>query len=66
MKRKLVGAVLAVVALGMVSSSALAKPDYAKKEGVGCTTCHVKAGDKALNETGTCYQGKKDLAACKK
>lgn len=66
MKGKLVVAALAVVGFAFASSSALAKPDYAKKEGVGCTACHVKAGDKALNETGTCYQGKKDMAACKK
>lgn len=38
-----------------------------KKEGnAKCTTCHVAAGKKDLNDTGTCYKGSKDLKACAK
>ncbi|MGA2433694.1 MAG: hypothetical protein ABSG25_00260 [Bryobacteraceae bacterium] len=47
-----------VLALGMIMSTATssAKPAYAKKEGKTCTFCHVKAGQKDLNDTGKCYQ----------
>jgi hypothetical protein len=32
-----------------------AKPEYAKKEGKGCTYCHVAAGKKDLNDAGKYY-----------
>jgi len=35
---------------------ATAKPEYSKKEGKGCTFCHVKAGSKDLNAAGNYYQ----------
>ncbi len=46
-------------------------PEFAKKEGKSCTTCHGKveasnkeAMAKNLNATGTCYKEKKSLAQC--
>lgn len=66
MRGKLVITGLTLIGLAFASTNALAKAEYTKKEGKPCATCHTKAGDKALNETGTCYQGKKDLAACGK
>jgi hypothetical protein len=49
----------------LLASFALAKPEYAKKEGKSCTTCHVKAGSKDLNDTGNCYsKNNHSLAKC--
>jgi hypothetical protein len=49
-----------LVALAMLSgamvSISTAKPEYAKKEGKKCTYCHVKMGQKDLNDTGKCYK----------
>jgi len=36
--------------------SSYGKPEYAKKENKGCTFCHVKAGQKDLNDAGKYYQ----------
>ena len=33
-----------------------AKPEFAKKESKACTYCHVKLGDKELNEVGKYYK----------
>jgi hypothetical protein len=49
------------------TSASYGTPAYAKKEGgKACTTCHVAAGKKDLNDTGKCYQKNehKDLAKC--
>jgi len=41
------------------------KPEYAKKEGKSCVTCHTKMGSKELNETGKCYAANDhSLAKC--
>lgn len=42
----------------LVSTSSLsfAKPEYSKKEKKPCTTCHVKAGSKDLNDAGKYYK----------
>ena len=49
-----------LVALAVITGSLLtlatAKPEYAKKEGKTCTFCHVKAGQKDLNDTGKYYK----------
>ncbi len=38
---------------------------YAKKEKKQCVYCHVQAGKKDLNETGTCYKNNEhSLATC--
>jgi len=57
----------------LFTTMGLAKPEYAKKEGVkSCTTCHAKmegkeAMAKNLNDTGKCYaQNDHSLAKCKK
>ncbi len=38
-----------------------AKMEFAKKEGKTCTTCHVKAGQKDLNDVGKYYKEKGTL-----
>ncbi len=43
-----------------------AKPEYAKKEKVACTVCHIKLGKPELNDVGTCYKESGNLAACVK
>lgn len=58
-----------VIATGFVvcTTSTYAKPEYAKKEGKSCTYCHVKMGQKALNDTGKCYAtNDHSLAKCTK
>ena len=37
-------------------STTQAKPEFAKKESKACTYCHVKLGDKELNEAGKYYK----------
>jgi hypothetical protein len=48
----------AVLMLGFLvcTSASYGKPEYAKKESKTCTFCHVKLGDKELNDTGKYYQ----------
>ena len=58
MIRTILAAAFAVALLG---TSAFAKQEYAKKENKPCTTCHVKAGSKDLNDTGKFYHEKKTL-----
>ncbi len=38
------------------TTSSFAKVEYSKKEGKGCTFCHVKAGSKDLNDAGKYYK----------
>ncbi|HXH50407.1 MAG TPA: hypothetical protein VNM47_13780 [Terriglobia bacterium] len=52
------------VAISLSSLSSFGNMKIAKKEKASCTTCHVKMGDKALNDVGKCYTKKKDLKAC--
>lgn len=52
------------VALAMSSLSSFGTMEIAKKEKASCTTCHVKMGQKELNDVGKCYAKKKDLKAC--
>lgn len=54
-----------VFSLIIVASFSLAKPEYAKKEGKNCVTCHVKVGSKDLNDVGKCYKDNDhSLAKC--
>ena len=39
-----------------IASLSSAKPEYSKKEGKACTTCHIKAGAKDLNDAGKHYK----------
>jgi len=57
-----------IVAAGFFAATqdAGATVEMAKKEKAGCTSCHVKAKDKELNEVGKCYKESKDLKQCKK
>jgi len=68
MKKTILAVAVLVVASWCVSSMSVAKPEFAKKEGKPCITCHVKPmkGDENLNPVGKCYKEKKDLAACTK
>jgi hypothetical protein len=52
------------VALAMSSLSSFGNMKIAKKEKVACTTCHVKMGQKDLNDVGKCYAKKKNLKVC--
>lgn len=52
------------VALAMSSLSSFGNMEIAKKEKASCTTCHVKMGQKELNDVGKCYAKKKSLKAC--
>jgi hypothetical protein len=52
------------VAISLSSLSSFGNIQIAKKEKAACTTCHVKAGSKELNDVGKCYAKKKSLKAC--
>lgn len=56
-----VGAILTAFA----ATASFAKPEYTKKEGKNCTTCHTKAASKELNDVGKCYEKDKSLKDCK-
>ena len=56
-----VGAILTAFA----ATASFAKPEYTKKEGKNCVTCHTKAASKDLNEVGKCYEKSKTLKDCK-
>jgi hypothetical protein len=46
----------------VASNLSFAKPEYQKKEkGTKCTTCHVTAGKKDLNDVGKCYGAHKHV-----
>jgi len=60
LRMTLVTLTLAAFAGGMMQ----AKPEYTKKEGKNCATCHTKAGSKELNKVGKCYEEKKSLKEC--
>ena len=53
--RVTVGSALILGGLALSSSSSFGKTEYTKKEGKGCTYCHVAAGKKDLNDVGKCY-----------
>jgi hypothetical protein len=48
---------LAFIAGGFLATTqfSFGKAEYTKKEGKGCTYCHVAAGKKDLNDVGKCY-----------
>jgi len=50
----------------IIVSPTMATKDIAQKEKKGCVTCHVKAGDKALNDAGEYYKKNKTLEGYKK
>ena len=58
----------AILAAGFLicSTTGYGKPEYSKKEGKNCVTCHTKMGSKDLNATGDCYKDKgHSLEGCK-
>ena len=58
-------AATAAFCIAIAVSPVQAKVEYSKAEKKGCTTCHVKAAAKELNDVGKCYQDNKhSLAGC--
>jgi hypothetical protein len=63
----------AILMTGFVicTTASYGKPEYSKKEGKNCVTCHAKVEAKEgmtknLNETGKCYaENEHSLAKCK-
>ena len=64
MKRIAKLAAVGVIAMFSLATLLQGKPEYTKKEGKGCMTCHVKAGSKELNDVGKCYEKAKSLKEC--
>jgi len=50
-----------IAAFFATSAISYATKEIGQKEKKSCVTCHVKAGDKALNKTGEYYKAKKTL-----
>ncbi|MDO8521629.1 MAG: hypothetical protein Q7S52_05945 [bacterium] len=62
-------AVLFVIgSFSLVTSSALAKPEFAAKEKATCPTCHDMSQFPKRNDVGACYKryGYSNLALCQK
>lgn len=59
--RLLIPAFTLLAALLATSGISFATKEIGKKEGKPCTTCHVKAGKKDLNDVGNYYKEKKTL-----
>lgn len=57
---------LTAIAVGLTAVPSMATKDTAKKEKKSCVTCHVKNGEKELNETGKYYKEKGTLEGFKK
>jgi hypothetical protein len=54
-------AIIVFVAFVLTSAVSYGTAEYTKKEKKPCTTCHVKVGDKELNDAGRYYEKKKTL-----
>ena len=54
--KKLKALMTITVLSGALLPLATAKPEYAKKEGKACTSCHIKTGSKELNDAGKYYK----------
>jgi len=60
--RLTIPAAILMAGLFVGSNLSFAKPEYQKKEaGTKCTTCHVTAGKKDLNDVGKCYAEQKHV-----
>lgn len=64
-KQLITVSLLGLICSGFGATLMLGKAEYTKTEKTPCTTCHVKAGSKDLNDVGKCYAKDKDLKACK-
>ena len=63
--KRLVQAACIGIALTFFGAALLqSKPEFTRKEGKGCVTCHVKVGSKELNDVGKCYEKNKSLKEC--
>jgi len=58
---------VAIFAAGLVftTTTGFATMEFSKKEKKGCVHCHVKAGQKDLNEAGKYYKQKKSFEGYK-
>ncbi len=65
--RHLVKMTVAIVIISVWGISlSHAKPEFSKKESKACTYCHVKTGQKELNDAGKCYaKNNHSLKGCK-
>lgn len=56
-----------IVTSGLIVSTSVSfgKPEYTKKEKKPCTTCHVSAKSKELNDAGKYYEKNKTLEGYK-
>jgi len=59
--RLFIGAGLMLAAFLATSAVSFATPEFTKKEKKPCTTCHVTAKSKDLNNVGKYYKEKKTL-----
>ncbi len=59
--RLIVPAITLLAAFLATTAVSFATKEFGKKEGKPCTTCHVTAGKKDLNDTGKYYKEKKTL-----
>jgi hypothetical protein len=64
--RTIVPAAALLAAFLLSSSLSFATKEISKKESKPCATCHVKAGQKDLNDTGKYYKEKKTLEGAPK
>ena len=63
--RFLLPAFVVVGGLILSTSVSFGKPEYTKKEKKPCTTCHVTAKSKELNDVGKYYEKNKTLEGYK-
>jgi hypothetical protein len=54
-------AIIVFVAFVLTSPVSYGTIEYGKKEKKPCTTCHIKVGEKELNDAGKYYEKKKTL-----
>jgi len=66
LKRLVFFTIVFAVAGWLLVSPSMATKEIAKKEQKSCLTCHVKNGEKELNEAGEYYKANKTLDGFKK
>jgi hypothetical protein len=64
-KNLITATLLGLICSGFGATLMLGKAEYTKTEKKPCTTCHVKAGSKELNDVGKCYAKDHSLKDCK-
>ncbi len=64
LKNLITAVFMGLILSGFGTTLMLAKAEYTKTEKKPCTTCHVKAGSKELNDLGKCYAKSHTLKDC--